>query len=281
MENTNLSKIKEVCKLMFDAVKIEQHAKYGFFVQHPFTHNAWVYVPEGEKYLHKYEHSLHAALKLCENSKAASKEHIEHLEQALNLLKNNMVDVTFPEGKEVFRNFMFKQIDAVKKLEHLLLLIDKAWYMTFLKFAEVYLSDKDLGSILSDCWVMQEYPSRDSNASLKEIIKWFKRADKKSLMDEEEYAKYESLRDNPIDYEIELKVYRGVNYDGKPNGLSWTTDLDKAKWFSNRFGTKNAKVYEMTITDPAHILAYFNRRNEEEIVVDTSKCKNWKVIEQC
>lgn len=43
-------------------------------------------------------------------------------------------------------------------------------------------------------------------------------------------------------------------------------DYDKAEWFAKRFGEAGI-VYEAQI-EKAHILAYFNRRNESEIIVD-------------
>ena len=44
-------------------------------------------------------------------------------------------------------------------------------------------------------------------------------------------------------------------------------DYDKAEWFANRFGEEDGTVYEAEI-EKAHILAYFNRRNESEVIVD-------------
>lgn len=42
-------------------------------------------------------------------------------------------------------------------------------------------------------------------------------------------------------------------------------DYDKAEWFFKRFGEAGT-VYEAQI-EKAHILAYFNRKNESEIIV--------------
>ena len=80
-------------------------------------------------------------------------------------------------------------------------------------------------------------------------------------MNEEECAAYRSL-ENPV------TVYRGVtSYNAKNiKALSWTLDRDTAEWFAHRFGEEGA-VYKAQIPKE-HILAYFNGRNESEVVVN-------------
>ena len=80
-------------------------------------------------------------------------------------------------------------------------------------------------------------------------------------MNEEEYAAYRSL-ENPV------TVYRGVTpYNAKNiKALSRTLDRDTAEWFAHRFGEEGA-VYKAQIPKE-HILAYFNGRNESEVVVN-------------
>lgn len=62
--------------------------------------------------------------------------------------------------------------------------------------------------------------------------------------------------------------YRGVtSYNAKNiKALSWTLDRDTAEWFAYRFGEEGT-VYEAQI-QKEHILAFFNGRNESEVVVD-------------
>lgn len=69
-----------------------------------------------------------------------------------------------------------------------------------------------------------------------------------------------------------VTVYRGCVTDlNDTEGLSWTLDRDKAVWFANRFrelagsGSPIVHVGEVNKND---ILAYFQSRNEEEIVSD-------------
>ena len=48
--------------------------------------------------------------------------------------------------------------------------------------------------------------------------------------------------------------------------LSWTLDRDTAEWFAHRFG-ENGTVYEAQI-QKKYIYAFFNSRNEPEVIVD-------------
>ena len=54
-----------------------------------------------------------------------------------------------------------------------------------------------------------------------------------------------------------------------------TKDIEKAKWFMHRFETKETKGYLLCATiDKKNVLAYFNTRNEDELVVDVFRIKN-------
>lgn len=281
-EQTDLKMIKEVSKMLFTAVPIKASEQFSFLIQHPFASNSIVAVP-ADTNLKEYARAIHKELVTGVDAQShivkMTKMRIEYLENLFNnLLKNNLIDITIPEGAEVYKQYIFNLIDKAENLGEVVMLLNKPWYMTFIKYTEAYMSPSDLGRILADCWIMQEYPNRDSNARLSEIISWFKKADKKTLMTKEEYNKFVDFTSVPWGCDTLLTVYRGVSYNGKPDGLSWTTDYEKALWFASRFKGKNAKVYKMNITNPDAILAYFSGRNEEEVVIDTSLCNNWEVI---
>lgn len=74
----------------------------------------------------------------------------------------------------------------------------------------------------------------------------------------QELATFESL-DN------ELIIYRGCVKGLNENGLSWTLSKDQAEWFAKRFD-KDGIVIERRI-NKKNIVAYFNSRGEEEVVV--------------
>ena len=68
-------------------------------------------------------------------------------------------------------------------------------------------------------------------------------------------------------------IYRGFRHDEDGlddglDGLSWTLDLARAKWFARRFPHKGgvAMIAKATV-DAEHVLAYITDRGEQEIVV--------------
>ena len=90
-------------------------------------------------------------------------------------------------------------------------------------------------------------------------------------MSESELKTYNDLDD-------EIVIYRGLTSRNKKNikALSWTTSFGKAKWFSERWGNGGV-VYSATI-DKQNILAYFDRKSEDEVVVDYNCLRNLKVV---
>jgi hypothetical protein len=85
------------------------------------------------------------------------------------------------------------------------------------------------------------------------------------MMDEDERKTFGELPD-------ELTIYRG--YAGKrKNGLSWTLSLEKAEWFADRFEMMTGETsYVVKGTcKKADVIAYFDRRQEDEILIDPAK----------
>lgn len=180
-----------------------------------------------------------------------------------------------PEQKPVCRQFsrcegcpyakwkemVGKQIDSAENAYQVFFLLNKPYYLTFLKFTAPVLSQEDLGQLLAHAWILEECPNQDRNVSKRELLALFRSVPPELLMDEEERAIYHSL-DDPV------TVYRGVtSYNAKNiKALSWTLDRDTAEWFAHRFGEEGT-VYEAQISKE-HILAFFNGRNESEVVVD-------------
>lgn len=233
MKETNLEQVKGTAKALFLAVPIEPHPKYPFICQHPFTTNTYGMV---------------------------LKDKIPQ-----------MVKYTEKEGYEYFKKQIFDLIDKAKKPFDILMLLNKAYYMTFLNYTEEFLSKEDLGTLLNTCWIHEEFPNRDKNITLKKSISLFKKASPNTLMDEEDLNTLNKLKAQTD--EKGLTIYRGISGSGKENGLSWTTNKEKAEWFSKRFDCPNPRVLEKTIHDSKLILAYFDNRNEQEIILDTFRCK--------
>lgn len=173
-----------------------------------------------------------------------------------------MLDITQgDENLSVWRGLMVKQIDQAKNAYHIYMMLNKPYALSFLSLAEPHLSQKDFSEILADAWIRSENPNMDKNFVKKSLVDMFKKADQSILMDGEEREVFDSFEDT-------VTIYRGVtSYNAKNiKALSWTTDYQTAEWFAHRFGEEGT-VYEAQI-NKEHILAFFNGRNESEVIVD-------------
>lgn len=143
------------------------------------------------------------------------------------------------------------------------------YHLSYLKYAKPYMSKKDFETWLAYAWVESENPNQDINVSIPTFIQWFKSANRKHIMNEVELQYYNQLPKT-------VTIYRGVAVNrAEQQGLSWTCNLDTAKWFAHRFDTENELGYVLKgeIAKP-DIFAYFNRRGEDEILCNSQKVKN-------
>lgn len=157
----------------------------------------------------------------------------------------NITVVDLLHNKEDYakwKEMVGKQIDSAENACQVFFLLNKPYYLTFLKFSAPVLSQEDLGQLLAHAWILEECPNQDRNVSKRELLALFHSVPPELLMDEEEYAVYQSLED-PV------TVYRGVtSYNAKNiKALSWTLDRDTAEWFAHRFGEEGT-VYEAQIS---------------------------------
>lgn len=165
------------------------------------------------------------------------------------------------EDEEALRKYnkqMEKIIDSSKTPLQLMLLLQSQYAMTWLKFAKDDLSHDDFSELLGIAWVNCENANMDVNVPISESVEWFRKANKRKLMDEDEYAVYEAIP--PV-----ITLYRGVAKGRKEKGMSWTNNKSKAEWFKNRFGGEGYML-EMTVKKE-DVLAYFSRRDEDEYLV--------------
>lgn len=159
-----------------------------------------------------------------------------------------------------------KIIEKAKSYHEICMYMNKPYRLTFLKFCENYLSEEDFTVSLAENWVLSENPNQDKNVSRKKFISWFRKADKKLLMEEEDYEVYKNIPET-------ITLYRGVCDSHARLGLSWTASYEKAKWFASRWNSKNGYILKVTVSSE-DILCYLNTRNEDEYVLDVFKYKN-------
>ena len=161
----------------------------------------------------------------------------------------------------------YKRIDLCKSAAEVYQIVRKSYKLTFLKYIWRYLNVKDKCELMRDAWITSEDPNQDANVSIPELERMFKDTVRKSLMKEEEIAFLNSLPD-------EFEIYRGVAVGRNPNGLSWTPSEKIATWFAHRFDKKGKQGYiKKGLVQKDAVLAYFNGRDEEEIVVPINKIR--------
>ncbi len=165
------------------------------------------------------------------------------------------------DALDKWRQSIIGHINECKSAHEISFMITKSYSLAFLRYAVPYLSTKELSEMLSDMWVRTEAPNNDPNLGKGKLLTLFKESNPQYLMEKYEYDFFKSLDDT-------VTVYRGVTSHNTKNikALSWTLSYDTADWFAHRFG-EDGTVYEAKI-DREHIYAYFNRRNEDEVIVD-------------
>lgn len=157
---------------------------------------------------------------------------------------------------------MSSRINEIDNIMYFTTLIRKPYLPTFFKCISQYLSEEDFSKFLAYIWTIVEYPNNDKNVSKFELVKYFKKANKEFLMEAKELKYLNRLPD-------EIIVYRGVKDNKYAKSLSWTMKKSVAKWFVERFDA-DGEVYKAKI-QKKDVLAYFNGRNESEIVLDYRK----------
>ncbi len=177
------------------------------------------------------------------------------------------------DALERWRKWIGQQIDGAENPFQIGIMINKPYRLTFLKYAKEYLSQADFSGMLAEAWIASEAPNLDRNIGKNGLLSMFRQADPALLMTEEERNELEML-DNPV------TVYRGVtSYNSKNiKVLSWTLDPDVAEWFAHRFDGVGT-VYQAEI-GKKDIFAFFNRRNESEVIVNPQHLKNITVMQE-
>ena len=175
------------------------------------------------------------------------------------------------EKYKIWLSDMTKYFRHCSSALNILVSIRKSYRITFFKYVNKYLSSEDFALLLKNAWITTENISDDANVSMKELVKWFKMADKEYLLDEEESKLLSELPNG-------VSIYRGVRSEDYKYGMSWTLSLEKAKWFAARFDTDTQIVYKAVI-QKQDILAYINERGEQEIIIDPVVLKKYSIEE--
>jgi len=176
---------------------------------------------------------------------------------------NTIVDILeSDENLEKARKFMKDRIVESNEFFRILALTHKPYRPLVFKLSEKFLSKQDYANALEEVWTGTENPNQDPNVSIPQWIKFFKKADKQLLMTEEDFKIYNDISDTEP-----IEIYRGVGINREPYGLSWTINKKTAEWFAKRWENTDAYMFK-TYCYKKDVLAYFNTRNEDELVVN-------------
>ena len=148
----------------------------------------------------------------------------------------------------------------------------------WLCFEETDVGDLIRGAVLRRGWMDGKHGSklRVSGCSRTRLLKWFRMASPQTLMDDEERAILGALP-------ALIHAYRGApgeNAKEAGGGISWSLDQAVAEGFAKRapyWVGKPAIVVEAQIPRDA-VVAYFNERQESELVVNWRKVRDIQMV---
>lgn len=166
---------------------------------------------------------------------------------------NALVNFQFTQRKEAAAK-------ALKEKNYInyIYLHEKAYRLQAFEDVLENLNNKEYWSFLGELWTGSENIWQNQ-------IKWkelllSERSGRNNLMSPEDLKIYKALPDVVL-------AHRGHQIKNK-DGLSYSLDKDKAKWFANRFKRPGEKTEVTSGKIPkGRILAYFSSRNESEIIV--------------
>lgn len=180
------------------------------------------------------------------------------------------LDLYVPSERKMWEEQMEKLIKK-SSLEQIYMLLDKRYFFSFIYHTKEYLDARMMAKALASRWQQLEYISNNVVVNTQELLRWFRFADKKELMDEEEYQKFLNLPE-------EVTIYRGVSgYNRKyKKAVSWTLNKEQAEWFAERWGNDEQEVWKVTVPKKC-VLCYFTY--EDEVIVDLTKipCSQYEI----
>ena len=199
------------------------------------------------------------------NQNAEINRNISNINKLFQLKQKIPEDSLNKNDLILWKSLISSVIDNSNSVNDIFMLLSTTYKFAFFNLISPYLSIEDYSSLLGCTYTNTDNPNEILTKS--QLLKLFKQAKPQYLMNEDELETFQKLPNR-------LTIYRGIKTTNKNhiNSLSWTTDFKTAKFFSERFG-KNGTIYQANI-NKEHILAYFNRRNEKEVIVDYKFLEN-------
>lgn len=186
--------------------------------------------------------------------------------------KNELIDICNDTSKfNEYKKELKEHIKNEDSIYEVLFHITQPYQIFFFSLIENYLDEQTYTTLLKECYTETEFPNHDVNVPVEKIKKMFEKANKEFLMSTDELKIFNRL-------ENEFTIYRGFYSNNYYNALSWTLDKETAHFFATRFSDKGS-IYQANIKKE-DIYAYFDCRNEKELIVNYDKLYNIAKIEQ-
>ena len=180
-------------------------------------------------------------------------------------IKNEMLDLLDANDFRKYKKYMSDLFNQQNDVKFLMNFIDKRYKLFTFKYINRFLSEKDYSEILMDCWTMEEFPSRDKNVTIDEFVEFFEKMNIDYAMEEDERKVFDNLDEF-------VTIYRGtksINEDEFLYGLSWTLDVEQAKWFATRLDEIEGQSMLYKVVVPREeIFVYTNDREENEVIIN-------------
>lgn len=169
----------------------------------------------------------------------------------------NLLDI---KDLAVWNEYMTKFIRESDSFKPIYYMIQKPYKIGFLRLIRPYISLEEFSEFFRDAYISDEFPCR--NYSKRELLVQLRKTDKKFLMRDEDYEVYCNLPQV-------VTAYRGVLKPKYSKGLSWSLDIKTAQWFGKRFAYGDEYLLCKINAPKERVYAYFNDRNEQEVLIDT------------
>lgn len=237
-KETDLEAIRQVAISMayLDPKPVSEEG-LSFFLSHPFTNSPIVPIPDTQT----------------------------HAPNLVNIMKD-------ASSLRKWQKFIAEAIDT-SSLIQIYFMLDPRYQLTFFKHIRGYLSEQDFSELWRTIWTQSEGGNNFTVLTKRECLSYFRKSVPNILMEPEDYTTFKELPET-------VTVYRGVcprqkkpipSDEKNTNALSWTLSEDVAKYFATRYmtpsETRKGIIYKAHI-EKSHILAYFEDRNEKEIILD-------------
>lgn len=142
-------------------------------------------------------------------------------------------------------------------------------------FVDKTLTDpSEIAEGIASAWPSAEWPAQAVEPSI-----W-------SMLFAEAMGPLEYLHDHEVrdrgDLPDQVTLYRGAIEDNM-YGMSWTDDLERARWFARRFNglrdTQVGKVWQITVDADVVLARFQTRRGEDEWVLDPYLVEDYDIEE--